>query len=222
MVSLFTAVAATRAILGTMGRHARDPPAERARGERPPALVGRLIHGQLAVVLHALGTILLVRRDRDRRARDQLRHRLCLRHPDHRPRSSTTRRCPRVDHAIESLNLTTGTGSAKQSIGSPIVQAGRKHERLQARREHLPDLDEDARRDPVALALDPSASPGTVAYVLDKEFGLRQGSLNITSVRAELRETVEHSAVARDHRFACWRSACTSRCGLTGSTRSRC
>ena len=95
LVSLFTAVAATRAILGTMGRTRADPPAERARGARAPSPLDVRLHGQLAVVLHALGHDPARRRARDRRPRDQLRHRLRLGHADPGRRSSTRRPCPR-------------------------------------------------------------------------------------------------------------------------------
>ena len=67
------------------GAHAAAAPAERARrahGRRPPGLALRL-HGQLALVLLVLGRDPPGRRARDRRPRDQLRHRLRVRHADH-------------------------------------------------------------------------------------------------------------------------------------------
>ena len=69
LVSLFTAVAATRAILGTMGRTRADPPPERARRHASAAAAGRSTSwGSSRWFFSLSGTILLDRRDRDRRA----------------------------------------------------------------------------------------------------------------------------------------------------------
>ena len=92
IVSLFTAVLATSAILGTLARTRllRRPSALGVGHQGAQGLEVRL-HGQLALVLLVLGRDPCGRRDRDRDARDQLRHRLRVRHADHRRRSSRRR-----------------------------------------------------------------------------------------------------------------------------------
>ncbi len=194
MVSLFTAVAATRAILGTMGRTRviRRPSAlgvsERRRSwtfdfmgksrwfftlSGTILLVGAIAIGARGInfgIDFVSGTQITV----------SLKHQTTV---------------PKVISAIESLNLTTGTGSAKQSIGPPTVQqvANTNASKRVANTFQISTKTLDANE--VGSALDPSASPGTVAYILDKRFGLRAGSLNFTSVGPSFGKTVENSAV---------------------------
>jgi SecD/SecF fusion protein len=194
MVSLFTAVAATRAILGTMGRtRAIRRPSALGVSERRRSwtfdfmgnsrwfftlsgtilLVGAIAIGARGInfgIDFVSGTQITV----------SLKHKATV---------------PKVISAIESLNLTTGTGSAKQSIGPPTVQqvSNTNASKRVANTFQISTKTLDANQ--VGSALDPSASPGTVAYVLDKDFGLRQGSLNYTSVGPSFGKTVEHSAV---------------------------
>ena len=109
---------------------------------------------------------------------------------------------PKVVSAIESLHLTTGTGSAKQSIGPPIVQqvSNTNASKRVANTFQISTKTLDANQ--VGSALDPSASPGTVAYVLDKDFGLRQGEPQLHVGRGELRQDGREQCGDRDHRVA--------------------
>ena len=100
IVSLFTAVLATSAILGTLARTRLLAAAERARRghEGEQGLEVRL-HGELALVLLVLGRDPGGRRDCDRHARDQLRHRLRIGHADHRAAAAERERGPGAEHA---------------------------------------------------------------------------------------------------------------------------
>ncbi len=114
LVSLFTAVAATRAILGTMGRTRMiRRPSALGVSDRRRSLDVRL-HGRIALVLHPVGHDPARRRARDRRSRHQLRHRLRLRHPDP-GHAQAPASVAKVLSAIESLHLTTGTEPSSRS-----------------------------------------------------------------------------------------------------------
>ncbi len=84
LVSLFTAVLATQAALGTMGRSQTRLAPRGARRRAQPARLDVRLHGSVEVVLLAVGHDPADRRAGDRRQRPELRHRLQVRdaHPD--------------------------------------------------------------------------------------------------------------------------------------------
>ena len=134
LLSLFTAVLATQAALGSMGR-------SRVIGH--PALLGAArakralrfdFMGASRWFFSLSGTILLDRRPGDRRQRDQLRHRLHLRHAH-----------PDGLHPAD-LPGTDPHGAARtQPFQRPDPEAHRRQER---RRQRLSDLAQAAQADP--------------------------------------------------------------------------
>ena len=114
LVSLFTAVLATSAILGTMARSRILRQPERARrGQGEHERLALRLHGQVALVLLVLRRDPRRRRDRDRLARAQLRHRLRVGHADHhaaRERRRASRTC-----ATRSSRSATPTRRSRRS-----------------------------------------------------------------------------------------------------------
>ena len=129
LVSLFTAVLATQAALGVMGRRRRHAPA-RARRRASRRVAGRSTSWARQVVLLALGHDPADRGARDRRQRPELRLRLQGRHADPDGVRPVRRRRAQIDEEMTSLGI---TGVQVQKIS-----------RRERRRLRLPDLDRDA------------------------------------------------------------------------------
>ena len=137
LVSLFTAVLLTQAVLGTLGRsqlmHAARP--RSARGERRQRVPLRL-HGRVEVVLLAVRRDPADRRARDRRQGPELRHRLRVRHA----RRRRAQRSRPSENEIRDALAPLGLGDAKiQRISGAELGNNR-----------LPDLDRDADARPSA------------------------------------------------------------------------
>ena len=206
LVSLFTAVLATQAALGAMGRSKLvTHPAALGAGKQAQRLDLRL-HGRLEVVLLPVGDDPADRRPGDRRQRPELRHRLQVRHPHPGRRSSKP-----VEHESE-VGKRAG---AKPVYGNAEVQ---KIKDASVGGNGLPDLDAQ------------DAAPASVTKV---EHGARRQAsgpesrrkarlLLLDLDRTDLRENGRQERGDRDHRLAAGDLVPTSPCDSSGSTRCRC
>ena len=191
LVSLFTAVAATRAILGTMGRTRADRrPSALGVGERRRRWTFDFM-GNSRWFFTLSGTILLVGAIAIGAPRHQLRHRLRLGHPDPgRAGERQATRRPRWsgDRVAEP--------EERQAVDRHADRpAGLEHQRSpSASRTTVPDHDEDARRTRSDRAA-PERAAGTVAHVLNKRFGVVRGASATRRSAPSFGKTVENSAV---------------------------
>ena len=117
LVSFFTAVLLTQAVLGMMGRSKliHSPAALGARRQRPRAPALRL-HGRVEVVLLDVGRDPAHRRAGDRRQGPELRHRLRVRHP-HQGRTQPLRRRERGAQRDRARRLRRCRDPAPQRLG---------------------------------------------------------------------------------------------------------
>ena len=134
LVSLFTAVLATQAALGAMGRSRLVTPPGRARRRARAQRLDVRLHGRLEVVLLAVGHDPADRRARDRRQRPQLRHRLQVRDADPERRSSRPRATKRSRQSAE-RKPAIHNAEVQKITDASIGGVG------------LPDLDQDTRAD---------------------------------------------------------------------------
>ncbi len=187
LVSLFTAVLATQAVLGTLGqsRLLRSRQALGA-GEQKRVMDVRL-HGRVEVVLLGVGRDPAHRRAGDRQQGPELRHRLRVGHADHRRVREEGRR----EH-----------GPRRHERAGPRRRGDPAHQQQQgAGRQRVPDLD--------ALPEGPQAEPG--------DHGARQraphprhpagdvGRPDVRPVGRQRRDQGDHPLAARDldlHRAA--------------------
>ena len=128
--------------------HAAAPAAERARRRPRSESEGwqLRLHGQLALVLLVLGRDPGGRRARDRHARDQLRHRLRVRHADHRAAAAERRAWTRC--ATRSPRSDTRTRRSRAcndpELGNNVVQIEVRRARARTRSTKVEDaLDDD-------------------------------------------------------------------------------
>jgi SecD/SecF fusion protein len=188
LVSLFTAVAATRAVLGTMGRtRVIGRPSALGVGERRRRWTFDFM-GNSRWFFTLSGTILLVGAIAigarglnfgiDFVSGSQVQVSLA--------RHATQ---AQVVSAVESLGLRSG----KQTIGVPTVQQISNTNKSKRVANSFQISTKTLRPDQIGSASAPSSQPGSIAYVLNRHWGLRD--LNSTSVGPSFGRTVENSAV---------------------------
>jgi SecD/SecF fusion protein len=188
LVSLFTAVAATRAVLGTMGRTrliARPSALGVSESRRRWTFD---FMGNSRWFFSLSGTILLIGAIAigarglnfgiDFVSGSQIQVSLAK----HATQSQ-------VVSAVESLHLKSG----KQSIGVPTVQQISNTNKSKRIANSFQISTKTLLPNAIGSVSAPSSQPGTIAYVLDKKWGLRD--LNSTTVGPSFGKTVENSAV---------------------------
>ena len=142
IVSLFTAVLATQAILGTMGKSRLiNSPSALGAGEKKGQPLPAGLHGLLEVVLQRVRRDPARLRARARRQGHQLRHRLRVRHADQRRADAERRRRRRARRA----GATTARAT-RRSRRSRTRARARASSRSRRRTSAPGEVDEDHRR----------------------------------------------------------------------------
>ena len=182
LVSLFTAVLATQAILARCGR-SRAARAARRRSARSHAQRRSTLrlHGRVEVVLLDVRRDPADRRAGDRRQGPQLRHRLRVRHADHRRAASSRRREDEVRNALQRRSA-SATRRSRRSATRTLGQQRR------------PDLDRRRCSRPKVAARSSDA--------LRRARSASATNCSSTSIGPTFGQTVANTRDHRDHRLA--------------------